>query len=175
MPCRNCPSDFILTCKRCETVINIIRSAPKDIRVSDLYTSLKGKMSHKTIDKHIDELMENGYLFKFIRDKDDHEHLEIDSSKIYVSMVENDPQLRWKLIKESAFFPFVLASEKGNFSEALAIDCPQCGKEEVKPEYSRTFRHYSKGHPFTMVETMKWECPNCSFKHKNSMKSYIAF
>lgn len=132
-------------------------------------------MSHKTIDKHIGELMENGYLFKFIRSKDDHEHLEIDSNKIYVSMIEKDPGLKWKLIKKSAFFSFVLASEKSNFREALAIDCPQCGAKGIEPEYSRTFRHYSKGHPFTMVETIKWECPDCRFKHKNSMKSYIAF
>jgi DNA-directed RNA polymerase subunit RPC12/RpoP len=132
-------------------------------------------MSHKTIDKHIGELMDNGYLFKFIRSKDDHEHLEIDSNKIYVSMVEKDPRLKWKLIKESAFFPFVLASEKSNFREALAIDCPECRTKGIEPVYSRTFRHYSKGHPFTMVETIKWECPKCSFKHKNSMKSHIAF
>ena len=145
------------------------------MRVSDLYTDLKGKMSHKTIDKHIAELMKNGYLFKFIRNKDDHEHLEIDSNRIYVSMVENDPNLKWKFIKESKFFPFVLAMEKKDFEKALAIDCPQCGNEGIKPEYSRTFKHYEKGHPFTLVETIKWECPSCSFRHENSMKSYIAF
>jgi hypothetical protein len=155
--------------------VNIIRSDPKDTRVSDLYIILKSKMSHKTIDKHIDELIENGYLFKFIRSRSDHEHLEIDSNRIYVSMVEKKPELKLKLIKENPFFPFVLASEKKDFGDALAIDCPECGNKGIKPTYNRTFHHYTKGHPLTMVETIKWECPNCSFKHKNSMKSYVAF
>ena len=155
--------------------MNIIRSDPKDTRVSDLYIILKSKMSHKTIDKHIDELIENGYLFKFIRSRSDHEHLEIYSNRIYVSMVEKKPELKLKLIKENPFFPFVLASEKKDFGDALAIDCPECGNKGIKPTYNRTFHHYTKGHPLTMVETIKWECPNCSFKHKNSMKSYVAF
>jgi len=175
LPCRNCPSEFTLDCKRCENIVNIIRGDPKDTRVSDLYAILKKKMSHKTIDKHVDELIENGYLFKFIRSRTDHEHLEIDSNRIYVSMVEKNPELKWKLIRENPFFPFVLASEKEDFSDALAIDCPECGNKGIKPTYNRAFHHYTRGRPFTMVETMKWECTNCSFKHKSSMKSYVAF
>ena len=175
LPCRRCPSEFTLDCKRCEAIVNIIRDDAKDTRVSDLYIILKDRMSHKTIDKHVDELIGNGYLFKLIRNKADHEHLEIDSNRIYVSMVEKNPQLKWKLIEENPFFPFVLAAEKRDFGSALAIDCPECGNKGIEPTYDRTFHHYTKGHPFTMVETIKWSCPNCNFEHKSSMKSYIAF
>ena len=103
MPCRNCLSEFTLDCKRCEAIVNIIRDDAKDTRVSDLYIILKNRMSHKTIDKHVDELIGNRYLYKFIENKADHEHLEIDSNRIHVSMVEKNPRLKWKLIEENPF------------------------------------------------------------------------
>ncbi|MCL4344783.1 MAG: hypothetical protein M1496_00245 [Candidatus Thermoplasmatota archaeon] len=54
-----------------------------------------------------------------------------------------------------SLFPIVLAAEKKDFGSALVNDSPECKNKDIEPIYERTFYHYKKGHPLTIVETIK--------------------
>ena len=66
LPCRRCPSEFTLDCKRCEAIVNIIRDDAKDTRVSDLQMFVVSLISDKfeqiSIPDQFIDMLVNGFV-----------------------------------------------------------------------------------------------------------------
>ncbi len=118
-------------------------------------------MSHRTVDKHVKELTNNGFLRRFVNSKTGHIVLFVDVFNIYISMANRKPELLEALAQKSKYFLYQYVESKPEWTHKLAYSCPKCSHKKVIPKYDRFVSEDDKS---IILTTVKWKCPSCEYE-----------
>ena len=61
-------------------------------------------MSHRTVDKHVKELVTQGYLRRFVGNYSGEISFLLLPDQIYIDMMKKAPELKWTIIRSSSMF-----------------------------------------------------------------------
>ncbi len=164
------PIGFDLTCKKCELIANTIREQNLEPRTSDLYCIFNGKMSHRTIDKHVKELVAQGYLRRFVNNYSAEISFLLLPDQIYIDMMKKDPDLKWTIVRSSPMFVSNCKILYENWQEILTLECPNCHKEMVTPLYE-AIPQDEKHEDGLLLGRITWKCNSCNFSHISPIRT----
>lgn len=159
------PFEFNLPCKKCQIIVNSIRDRDSEPRTSELYSIFNGKMSHRTVDKHVKELVTQGYLRRFVGNFSGEVSFLLLPDEIYLSMIKRDPQVKWKFIRNAPMFVSDCKILYENWREILTLQCPGCKTEKLVPVYEIISPEEKKYSDRRVIGEITWECDSCSFSH----------
>ncbi|KPV47037.1 hypothetical protein SE19_02775 [Acidiplasma aeolicum] len=166
------PIEFILTCKKCELIVNAIREQSLEPRTSDLYWIFKGKMSHRTLDKHVKELVSQGYLRRFVGNFSGEISFLLLPDQIYIDMMEKDPSRKWEFVKNSEMFVSDCKILYENWEDILSFKCPNCNKKELTPHYEDVVPQEKKYKNRRVKGEINWTCDLCDFTHTTPIRTF---
>ena len=165
------PIEFILTCKKCELIANTIREQSLEPRTSDLYWIFNGKMSHRTVDKHVKELVAQGYLRRFVGNYSGEISFLLLPDQIYIDMMKKTPDLKWTIIRSSSMFVSDCKILYENWHEILTFECPNCHKEMLSPSHEAIPQDEKKRKDKRLKGSITWKCNSCDFSHISPIRT----
>ncbi len=166
MPCDEHPVEFAVNCTRCKLILDFICESKDEVSTNQLYTAFQNRehgltMSHRTVDKHVKELTDNGFLRRFVNSKTGQVKLFVDVFNIYISMVSREPELIKTLAQKSKYFLYQYVESRPEWTYKLAYDCPKCGHSRIMPKYDRFVSDEDNS---TILTSVKWNCPSCEYE-----------
>ena len=166
MPCEDHPVEFAVNCARCKLILDFICKSVEEVSTNHLYAAFQSReqgftMSHRTVDKHVKELTDNGFLRRFVNSRTSQVTLFVDVFNIYISMTNKNPRLLETLAQKSKYFLYQYVESKPEWTHKLAYNCPKCGHEKVTPKYDR---FVSEDDNSTILTTVKWKCSSCEYE-----------
>ena len=172
-----------LSCPHCKQLLEVFLDF-EDITAHDLYDHFKGKMTHSTVDKHINHLISDKLIYRILTDEAPSDSRKRGAKKRPMNLLELDIIALFHRISkkrksleelDSGFTKEAVSNVLGILRDNLKISCPECGFERLVPIFTlgiaESFENASKIEKI-QVETkisgkLEYHCPSCkkAFNH----------
>ena len=176
--------DIGLSCPRCRELLDVFLDF-EDITTHDLYNHFEGRMTHSTLDKHINHLISDKLIYRMLTEELPSESKKKRAKRRTMNLLEFDVIALFHRISkrresleevDSGFTKDAVTNVLNILRENLRFNCPECGFEHLVPIFTigiaESLEDIDKSDT-SRVETnisgtIAYQCPYCkkAFNHE---------